>query len=75
MRKYRGWCMTNEHLDAAIAKFNAVRPAIEALFAGAELDARSLKSTTDYIAEFYETINDAKLRQRQIIDECRVGGG
>lgn len=74
-RKYRGFCFANEHLDAAIAKFNSARPAIEAVFAGAKLDPRTQKSTSDYIADFYETINDPKLLKRSIIDECREGGG
>jgi predicted methyltransferase len=75
-RKYRGFCSANEHLDAVIAKFNAARPAIEAIFSGAKLDPRTRKSTADYIAEFYETVNDPeKLRKREIIDECREGGG
>jgi hypothetical protein len=74
-RKYRGFCSGNEHLDAVIAKFNAARPAIEAVFAGAQLDERTRKSTSDYIAEFYETISDPKLLQREIIDDCREGGG
>jgi hypothetical protein len=74
-RKYRGFCSGNDHLDAAIAKFNAARPAIEAVFAGARLDERSRKSTLEYVAEFYETVNDPKLLEREIIAECREGGG
>ena len=75
VRKYRGFCSANEHLDAVIAKFNAARPAIEQVFATSRLDARSIKSVTDYIGEFYETINDPKELQKRIIDECREGGG
>jgi hypothetical protein len=74
-RKYRGFCSGNEHLDEVIAKFNTARPAIEAIFASAQLDARTLKSTSDYIAEFYEVINDPEMLQREIVEECREGGG
>jgi hypothetical protein len=74
-RKYRGFCSANEHLDAVVAKFNAARPAIEAVFTGAKLDERSRKSTLDYVAEFYETVNDPELLQREIIGDCREGGG
>jgi predicted methyltransferase len=75
VRKYRGFCRTNEHLDATIAKFNAARPGIEAVFAGARLDDRSRENVLDYIADFYATINDPKLLKREIIDDCREGGG
>ena len=75
VRKYRGFCSGNEHLDAAFAKFNGARPAIEAIFTGARLDERSRESLLEYVAEFYEIINDPKLRQRRIVNECREGGG
>jgi predicted methyltransferase len=75
VRKYRGFCAANVHLDAVIAKFNRVRPAIEAIFTGARLDERSRESTLEYVAEFYETVNDPNQLQKKIIDECREGGG
>jgi predicted methyltransferase len=75
VRKYRGFCSGNPHLDAAIAKFNAARPAIENVFATAKLDERSQKSASDYIAEFYDTINDPKELEKRIVGECREGGG
>jgi hypothetical protein len=75
VRKYRGFCVANVHLDAAIAKFNAARPAIESVLAGARIDDRSRDAAIGYIAGFYETINDPKRRQQEIIDDCRVGTG
>jgi hypothetical protein len=70
-RLYRGLCATNEYLDAALAKFNAARPAIESVLQSARLTEKSRADALDYIERSYEIINDPAERQREIVDECR----
>jgi hypothetical protein len=70
-RLYRGFCLSNQYLDATIEKFNAARPAIEAVLASERLNNRSRQDALRYLAEFYESVNDPQLRQREILDECR----
>ena len=70
-RLYRGLCSTNEYLDAAVAKFNATRPAIESVLQSARLTEKSRAVALDYIERSYEIINDPAERQREIVDECR----
>ena len=70
-RYYWGFCAANDELDAAIAAFQAARPAIEALFATEVLDERSRRDALDYLSESYDIVNDPDKRQRQIVDRCR----
>ena len=71
-RLYRGFCLHNDQLPAAIEAFNEHRPEIEALFHREELpypDARRI--ALKYLDGFYETINDPKKLKKRIIKNCR----
>ncbi len=69
-RLYRGYCFNISRLDATIALFNENRAAIEGLF-GAGRDGESgNKSALKYLHSFYDIVNDAKKRQKKIIDDC-----
>lgn len=70
-RLYRGLCSTNDELDAAIAVFNAARPAIESLVDEAALDESGRMRALDYLAGAYEIFNDPVRRDEQIIARCR----
>lgn len=69
-RVFRGRCQNLKHLDESIAKFNELRPQIEAALNPPELDKRSRKKALKYIDDFYEIINDPKKRKKEIEDDC-----
>jgi len=71
-RAYRGYCVTNVELDGAVQRFNERRAAIEAVFDAEPVqDQRARDRTLDYVADFYEIINDPEELQEKIVDECR----
>ena len=69
-RLYRGYCITNSELDWAVQRFNEQRAAIEDAFS-AQPDERRRNRTLEYIADFYEIINDSGELEDEIIDACR----
>jgi hypothetical protein len=74
-RLYRGFCSSNGELDSTIAKFDDNRAAIEALFGNEAEKSRASKSALKYLQDFYEIINDPKLRKKKIIAVCRRSAG
>ena len=71
-RRYRGLCVHNSELAAAIAVFNQKRSRVAALFSQdglpyPEARERALK----YINGFYDTINDRGKLERRIVRDCR----
>ena len=74
-RLYRGFCSSNGELDSTIARFDDIRAAIEDLFGNEPKKSRASKSALNYLQDFYEIINDPKLRQKKIIAVCRRPAG
>ena len=70
-RLYRGFCATNDSFDDAVSKFNAARPAIEALFDDPAIDDKTRAKALDYLGDSYAIINDPEQRQKRILDRCR----
>jgi hypothetical protein len=70
-RIYRGYCVANGEIDWAVQRFNEVRPQIESVFDSEPVEARTRERTLEYVADFYEIINDPKERRDEIDDECR----
>ena len=71
-RYYRGYCMHNDQLPAAIAHFQARRGALNAAIATApRLSDRARRSAQRYVDGFFELIADAGDVERQIIRRCR----
>jgi hypothetical protein len=70
-RLFRGRCEYLDHLDETIGLFNRDREAIEAALASGGISARTLEKQTDYIAKFYDIVNEAGNRKRYIEDRCR----
>jgi hypothetical protein len=70
-RLYRGRCGHNEQLNATIALFNGKRDEIEAALAPPALSEKSRRSALKYLKVFFDTINDPKKLNRQVIDKCR----
>lgn len=70
-RVYRGYCLANEHVAAAIDAFNEARPRIESLFTAASLADDYGAKALEYLADGYAVLNDPERRERGIVAECR----
>lgn len=71
-RVYRGFCRPNVDFAPILAGISERRGAIEELFATQEgLDPRSRDRLTDYLGEFFETIDEPREADREIIGACR----
>ena len=71
-RVYRGLCVHNDALPAAIAIFNEKRSALEAVFNRKDLPYPELRERAlKYIADFYDTIDDPRKLERRIVRHCR----
>lgn len=75
-RRYRGYCLENLQLfDSAIAHYNRLKDDIYKLYASCELlDAKYIKLTTQYLDDFYKTINNPKAWQRDFTYPCDKNG-
>lgn len=72
-RLYRGTCKPESVLQRSLARFNARREAIYALYRSqGGLDPRRLEKALDYYDEFYATINDPRKVQRWFVEPCRA---
>lgn len=70
-RLYRGRCLPDDQVAAVVDLFNARKAAIYAIYDRLpELDPKVVKRTREYFDEFYQTINDPRLRKRRILDDC-----
>jgi len=73
-RLYRGFCVHNEALDGAIARFRAQEGAIRALIDNqAELDGRTSNRMQKFLDGFFQTIGDPDKRARNIDKACLKG--
>jgi len=70
-RVYRGYCISNPHLEAARAGLNRARPAMESVIQGGRLSAKAQRKALDYLASGFEDLNDARDWRRKIVDQCR----
>jgi hypothetical protein len=70
-RLYRGFCSGNDRLGEVVARFNAARARIEALFATPALLEDYRSRATEYLARSYEILNDPDQRQSEIAGRCR----
>lgn len=70
-RLYRGRCGHNEQLPVTIALFNAKRNEMEAVLAPPALSEKKQRGILKYLKVFFDTINDPKKLNRQVIDKCR----
>lgn len=71
-RLYRGRCINLDLLDDTIALFNDTRAETTELLLPPEL-GKMRETTSRYIDEFYETVNDPLKRERNIENRC-LGG-
>ncbi|MBS1607472.1 MAG: hypothetical protein JSS70_01550 [Bacteroidetes bacterium] len=75
-RRYRGYCIQDMKVfDSTIALYNRLKEDIYNLYAHCTLlDNKYIKSTTDYLDEFYKTINNPKLFFKEFSYPCDKNG-
>lgn len=75
-RRYRGYCVTNMQVfNAVIAHYNALKKDIYNVYANCILlDEKYIKSTIKYLDDFYNTINNPKLWQKEFGYPCDKNG-
>ncbi|OLE61711.1 MAG: hypothetical protein AUI36_11280 [Cyanobacteria bacterium 13_1_40CM_2_61_4] len=70
-RLYRGYCRTPEQLGPTIARFDDRKDSIYALFRSQEgLDPKRAEQTLRYFDDFYRTINDPRVANREFVRNC-----
>lgn len=71
-RLYRGHCIHNAHLPAAVQAFRDHRDSLFALVDNEDLlTDRTAKTMRKYLDSFYDVIDDRKRLDREIIQACR----
>ena len=71
-RLFRGLCMSAEYWPQVVARFNELRPEVEALFRNQEgLEDDVIEDSLEYIDDFYEVINDEGRVRREFERRCR----
>ncbi len=71
-RLYRGFCWEGVDYQAVYAVFNERQEAIYEMIRGVEgLKEDNIEDAIDYLDEFYETINNSRRAEREILDACR----
>jgi len=75
-RRYRGYCMPSfNSFETIIAKFNSLKSDIYKLYSSCTLvDAKYIKSTTQFLDDFYKAINNPKTWQRDFAYPCDPNG-
>ncbi len=71
-RYYRGLCHPPGIVEDAIAHIQSKREEIMALYANTEeLEPKTKKKTLEWIAEYFEVLDDPKRMSREILGRCR----
>ncbi len=75
-RRYRGYCMQDmKKFDAVIALYNSLKKDIYNVYTGCPLlDAKYVKATVKYLDEFYATINNPAVWQKEFAYPCDPNG-
>ena len=75
-RRYRGYCLKDmKAFDNVIARFNQLKDDIYKVYSSCTLlDAKYIKSTTQYLDEFYTTINNPKKIKNEFSYPCNLNG-
>ena len=71
-RIYRGYCVPDDVMRAALDIYRANADAILAIAANETYtDSRTANTAVRYLQGFFDTINDPKELQKDILDDCR----
>ncbi len=75
-RRYRGYCVQDMMVfESTIARYNQLKPDIYRVYTECPLlDEKYIKSTVQYLNEFYATVNDPKLWQKEFAYPCDPEG-
>lgn len=75
-RRYRGYCVPDmKRFDQTIALFNSLKEKFYAVYTGCTyLEAKYIKSMTEYFDEFYKTINNPKELKKEFGYPCDPNG-
>ena len=75
-RRYRGYCVTDlKMFEPTIALYNKLKKNIYDLYINCTyLDAKSLKATIKFLDDFYETINNQRVWQKEFAYPCDKNG-
>jgi hypothetical protein len=74
-RLYRGPCLPLEEWQPVFQRFTAARPRIEAMYAAIPaMDPRRLRSTLNFLGEFYQTIADPRQARNATTNGCSDKG-
>lgn len=75
-RRYRGYCVTDMKVfDPVIAKFNQLKEDFYKVYTSCTyLDAKTIKTATKFLDEFYVTINSPKTLQKEFGYPCDKDG-
>lgn len=70
-RLYRGFCLFDAELEAAIARINRHRDEILRLFDSERLSNRARRQSVSYLEEYFEEINDPRRLENDVYERCR----
>ncbi len=70
-RIYRGLCLRNDQVPAAIARFQEVRPQMERLFEAEGIGRAISHRAARYVRSFYEILDDPEEVRKRIYGYCR----
>jgi hypothetical protein len=71
-RKYRGFCIESEQLNAAVSRINTARDKTIAIISNTgHVSDSTAKRSIKYIEKSYEILNNQRSYQRKILDNCR----
>ncbi|MEO1082230.1 MAG: hypothetical protein AAFY29_21915 [Pseudomonadota bacterium] len=71
-RVYRGYCLPEEQVLAAVALLQEKKDDIYAIIsADAQIPERSIKRTRKYVDKFYAVLDNPKKLKREIVEGCR----
>jgi len=75
-RRYRGYCVKDLKIfEKVIEEFNHLKKKIYALYTSCSfLNAKYIKTTSKYLDEFYETINNPKTWRKEFSYPCDKNG-
>lgn len=75
-RRYRGYCIKDmKQFDSTIALYNRLKPDIYRIYSDCKLlDPKYVKSTLQYLDDFYATLNNPKSLQKEFGYPCDPSG-
>jgi hypothetical protein len=75
-RRYRGYCVEDlKVFEDIIAEYNRLKTDIYSVYTGCTLlEQKYIKSTTQYLDEFYKTINNPKAWKKEFAYPCDKSG-